>query len=369
GIYSDAAVPDAAVACAHATFPARPSESADAGTAQGQETVIAAMSSIDIGLNRDGGPYGYDLDHTCTCPGPPSCRQQPGSQIICDDDAGRDNTSITLFALMGGTASTGTEQVNQGLQSGQFSMLIAVRGYNGMPDDPQVNVSIYVSNGLNDVEDGGTQKPQGNGNDRWTVDPGSLTNGAQLLGKSCDNDNQPNNLVCQPVVIDDNAYVSNYVLVAEPGQPFPVVFGDRSFLGGARMILSGGILVGHLKEVPLSGGGTSFEITDGTLAGRWRTADLLSTLAAIPDVNDNDPRYPYLCGAAPAYAIIKPFVCGSSDITSNSATDNMGAPCDAISVGLTFSATPAHLGDVYGIAPAPAGCATSTGPFTDSCSN
>src|ERR1019366_4299057 len=72
---------------------------------------------------------------------------------------GRDNTDIDLFRGLGGAASTGTAQIDDGLQSGQYGLLLVIDGYNGMADDENVTVSYYVSNGVNRTADGGIPTP------------------------------------------------------------------------------------------------------------------------------------------------------------------------------------------------------------------
>ncbi len=106
-------------------------------------------------------------------------------------------------------------------------------------------------------------------------------------------------------------------------------------------------------------------MSDGTVAGRWPTSQLLSTLATIPD-----PLQPssFLCGDDLSYRLFKVRICQVADIVSNSDFDNTGAPCDAVSVGFQFSAEPARLGTVYAVPPAPAGCMSDASlPFTDQC--
>lgn len=342
--------------CHSAVWPDRPpSDDNDGG---GNFTVVAAFNTIDIGLSAapEAGvpPYGYDLDGVCTCPGPPSCQQIKGATESCDDDAGRDHTAIELFSTLRSAASTGTAQIDEGLSAGQYSLLLVINGYNGQPDDSHVVVDFYVSNGLERDEDGGIPVPQFNGQDRWTIDPSTI-NGTM------------------PIFEDDTAYVSGGLVVAKlPGQ-VPIVFGDRSFLGGARMFLSGTIVVGSLSPYQLeSEAGTAFgyALTKGTIAGRWPTSSLLATLATIPDTTTKDGGY--LCGNSFAYTLIKEAVCYSADISQSELNDNQQpslAPCDAVSVGLQFTAVPAQLGSVLAEPPAPAGCEINGMPWTDHCPN
>ncbi|HLK40155.1 MAG TPA: hypothetical protein VKU41_25545 [Polyangiaceae bacterium] len=348
-------------ACDHAYYPDRPAQD---GPSQLNVEVVLAVQSIDFGLAPDAGmalaPYGFDLDHVCTCPGPPSCAQADGATETCDDQRGRDHAALELFRELGPLAPSGNGEVNTGFQAGQYGLLFHLRNYNGLANDKQVSVAVYASNGVSGIEDGGTPDPHHDGTDKWTIDPGYLVQGSKLVGMSC----EPNQATCTPLYVDDNAYVANDVLVAKVD--FPVSFGTSSFLGGAVMSLRGSVIVGTLSPMPIPGGGLSYRITEGTIAGRWPTSALLQTLAAIPD--NVTGTAPYLCGNDLGYLLLKSAVCQIADITSDLTLDGTGAPCDAVSIGFRFDAEPARLGVVYGVPPAPAGCMTDGGfPFTDSC--
>lgn len=147
----------------------------------------------------------------------------------------------------------------------------------------------------------------------------------------------------------------------------PIAFGDQSFLGGATMLVSGAVIVGQLMPYVVGDGGRtvfSYALRSGTIAGRWGSADLLSTLATIPDSAHDGG---FVCGNDSfTYNVIKTVVCGNADISQSRSNDNSTpqlAPCDAISVGLQFTAVPAQLGQVFGVAPAPAGCGTGDVPL------
>jgi hypothetical protein len=352
---------DAGFVCHHAVWPPKPAHDDEGGLGPGLK-VIAALQSIDIGVggaSGDGGgplpPYGFDLDGVCTCPGPPSCLQPPGARESCDDDAGRDHIGIQLFRQLGSVAATGNVQINLGLKAGQYGLLISVDNYNGTANDTSVSVSVYVSNGVSGVQDGGMPQPQHDGTDRWTIDPGSLIS-PPPDGFNCDNPNS----ACSARYTDPYAYVANYVMVAV--LDFPLSFGVRSFLGGAVMDLKSAYLVGTLTPYFFSSGGQSYQLTNGTIAGRWPTQRLLSNLATIPV-----PDGGFLCGNS-AYDLLKGYVCQVADITSSPRSDIMGAPCDAVSMALPFSADPARLGEVYTVPRAPSGCQGVGGVlFADQC--
>jgi hypothetical protein len=352
-------------ACQHVSPPSRP-DSGDDGDAG--LVITAAFRTIDIGLDPDAStPFGYDLDNVCTCPGPPSCTQPANVPISCDDDAGgntgRDNTSIQLFRGIGAASTAGTQQIDDALNAGQYGLLLTIQNYNGLANDPRVTVSYYVSNGLNRGNDGGIPAPPTfMGTDKWTIDPTSLAQQPPNGTTISDCSSLP--AQCTSVFTTDQAYVTNYTVVAHFTN-LTVTFGDRSFLGGATMLLNDAILVGQLQQVQLVSHLFSYNLVAGTIAGRWPTQALLSTLATIPDPNVDGG---FLCGQSNfEYQLIKTVVCDTADISSQAITDNSNAPCDAVSVGMTFTAGPAMLGGVLSVPAAPAGCGDAGLTFTDNC--
>jgi hypothetical protein len=357
--------------CTHVRWPPYAAQDDDSGT-PGLSAVFA-MQSIDIGVGPDAGPigpdastplapFGFDLDNTCTCPDLPSCQQAAGTKEICDDKEGRDHIGLQLFRDLGTSAQNGSQQANQAMQAGQFGMLLQITGYNGQANDRQVSVALYVSNGINGVQDGGVPTALHNGADRWTVDPAYLLNGNTLNGSTdCD----LGNAACQPAYADSNAYVTDGVFVANLAA-VPLTFGYRANIGGALMKLNDVYIVGRLSSVMLPGTGAGWRIDDGSISGRWRTSDLLANMATIPDPLIDGG---YVCGNDILYQYFKPVICALQDITSNPGADHTTplANCDALSMALAFEAEPARLGPVYGVPPASAGCADAGVAFTDNC--
>jgi hypothetical protein len=344
---------------------------------------VVAMQSVDVGANPDAGPIldssapvspiGFDLDNDCTCctaagiacPTGGSCI---GSGVVCDDDAGRDHVALKIFAALPSASAA----VNAGMLAGQFSILLQISEYNGTPNDANVTVGLYVSNGLNGVQDGGAVMPNHDGTDQWTVDSHYLqttgvgqtpTDGTQCTGTSA----------CQPQYVDKGAWVTNGVLVAQPSGTsgtLPLTFGYRANIGGALMKLNNAIVSGTLQAVTLDGGQKAWKIVNGSISGRWPSAQLLGNLATLPNPNVDGS---YLCGTDPelagSYRTVKAFVCSEQDIMSQTNLDNTMATCDALSMSFGFSAEPALLGPVYTVnAPPASGCLSSDGGlWVDKC--
>ena len=305
--------------------------------------LVWALRALDIGvrLGPDAGPppdppLGLDLDNACTCPGPESCKPRAGGAEHCDDPGGRDNSGGHLlknFAQISqGTFSQ--DQLNQRISNGEFSLLLHVRGYNGGANDAKVELSLYISQGTTSLEDGGIPRPPvWNGNDVWVVDATSVFGGANGGG------------VLIPNYVDTEAYVADHVLVASVDFPLTLGSGNNGVL---TLELTGSILTALL--VPE---GQTFRLDHGDLAGRWATSKLLGSLSAL-----HDPVNPgqFVCPGTQAYANTKALICRAADISSDPKKTDVSQPCDALSIGIGFIASPAKFGPVRQRPPLGANC-------------
>jgi hypothetical protein len=338
------------------------------------------MQSVDVGANPDAGPIldssvplppiGFDLDKDCTCctslsaacPTGGSCLQQQ-ENVVCDDNAGRDHVALNIFRVVPNASAT----ANAGMQAGQFSILLQISGYNGTLNDTNVAVALYVSNGLNGVQDGGAVMLIHDGTDQWTVDSHYLqttgVGGTPADGISCSGTG-----ACQPLFVDNGAWVTNGVLVAQPSATLPLTFGYRANIGGALMKLNDAIVSGTLQAVTLDGGQRAWKIVNGSISGRWPSAQLLGNLATLPNP---DVDGSYLCGTdsklAGSYQVVKTYICSQQDIMSSEGLDNTMATCDALSMSFGFTAEPALLGVVYTVNPPPSGCIDAGMLWSDKC--
>jgi hypothetical protein len=345
--------------CAHARWPSRPE--ADDPSTTPDVHVITALRTFDLGLRTDGGAppvLGFDLDTACTCPAPESCAPQKGSALHCDDDGGRDNAGGALLRSLGAFNVLNQDDINQRIAAGGYGLVIQIRSYNGAANDTRVTVAVSVSNGVSGIEDGGTPSPKDDGTDHWTLDPASLLGGESIVGVDCDRDNSQ----CVPLFIDENAYVADHVLVGK--MDFPLSLGSGGGISTIKLNLTGSIVTATLVPTAVAGG-SSFALDRGQLAGRWSTAKLLASLAAL-----QDPLSPgqYVCGGDSTYTGIKTRICASADIEADMSLDNTSAACDALSIAFGFTARPARLGKVYAGPPQSAGCADAGTPFHDDCS-
>jgi hypothetical protein len=318
--------------------------------------VVLAMrpSPPDAGPPPALSMLGYNLDRTCTCPGPETCKPVAGGARACDLDGGRDNAGGDVFENITQVSRGGTFSLQNlfeaPLYDGTFNILIHITEYNGQPNDSRVKFAMYLSPGtrLVDGADGGVDggrdsgadaaldgggpdsgapspthvKPRFAGDDEWQVDEGSI------IGRTD---------VFVPRYSTANAYVVDNVFYAQADFPFGLVPGVG--LPTVVIQLRGSIVSGTLRR---DANGV-FTVDDGTIAGRLSGHDFLDLAKNLPDPSIDTPPRPLLCQKPQSYEFIRTFVCSKADIldrSGGSATD----PCNALSFALPFRAISAKLG-------------------------
>jgi hypothetical protein len=352
----DAGGDGGAPTCAHAHVPPPPTTE---DGALDLDFVLAAnrlrvFPTGAVPFAHPGPPTGFDLDGVCTCPGPESCTPI-GAQRHCDGDGGTDDSTGTIFTTFETLAPTSfsDDAFNRLVTKGVGNIMLRVRSYNGGANDKQVTAIVYLSAGLDGIQDGGVppHPPFADGTDVWTIDPSSLLGGGTVDGgPSCEgNDN-----VCVPLYVDTEAYVSNGVLVAHVDFPLRAGVGSDSIV----IKVSDGVFAGPL----IKGDGGTFRIEEGQIGGRWHTSDMLAALANVRDPFDQNS---FLCGDASTYLNAKQIVCKASDLMASPTEDNTGQQCDALSLAMSFDDVPAHIGPIYAAPALPTSCAG----WKDDCSS
>ncbi len=137
---------DAGAEAAHCASarPPGPPQVQDAG---GDIEAVMALRTLDFHESGDGKSIGFDIDRTCTCEGDEgSCRAPADStpDEQCDGPDGRDNNAAGLIAsaaMLGLTSASLNDQIAQG----EWSLLIRVQQYNGLPDVTSTRASLARS--------------------------------------------------------------------------------------------------------------------------------------------------------------------------------------------------------------------------------
>jgi len=330
--------------CGSARWPGAPA-SDDGGE---DRTFVVALKEVSIEVAGDR-PLGFDLDGICTCPGPGACvPKKPlaagdagDAAVHCDEKPGGRDISLNREVLGLVTKAEGfsAKLLNEKLAQGRYGIVAEVRGYNGGQNDRAVEVAVFMSSGV--AGDAGASWD--GGGDRWDIDPSSLTSGDAAT--------------MVPAYVDKTAYVRDGILVASK------FIGVRLALGaGAEsLVLELGQSVVTAKIVPR---GTTYGLEEGTIAGRWTTANILRAIAPLnaPFI----PGNPVMCTPAGkfAYDYVKEGICNAADLSQSAARDeDRLADCDAVSFGMRFTAEPASVGGVRARLVPDAGCP----PWTDDC--
>lgn len=353
-VVADAA--DAAV-CNHALAPPRP--------AVPDGPSISTLTFVFDGVRFDNGaedagpprPLGLDLDDTCTCAAPklePESCVPPdagGAPRACDGVDGRDNAAGPLLAAAGASGNgVGPQVFQKQVRAGSFNVITTVSGWNGLPDDPSIIVGVELSGGVEGSQgDAGRSPPKFDGTDVWTVMPGSVLGGADLLGQDC------RNVVpsCIASKADANAYVTGGVFVAHLDIALPIVTSSSSF---TIELVAATVTARIVKE------DTHYRAV-GEIDGRWPIATLLPSLARIPNPITPGRALCATDSGLEIYALVKKSACENLDLATNPALDRTGAPCDAISNAISFTGVSATVGTVY----QPANSIADCPDFHDTC--
>jgi hypothetical protein len=305
--------------CGSRRPPAPPSTSGEAGGA-GDVSFVVALRGFDFGETSTT-VAGYDLDGACTnctCDGDTASRcllPTPANLVAATDGPqGEDRGGRALFlAAAPLIPSVSSNGIQGAVENGDFTILLKVSGYNGTPDDAEVTVAWFVGTTLD-------KQPLWDGTDAWPIRSYGVYDGD----------------VNKPASVDNKAYVRDSVLVAGPKGvdgtsrevPFQV---SPDFL----LKISGVFVTGRIVAGPSPG---KFGLEDGILAGKWSTDDVLRQLSGLVVFGER------VCPGVESFKQIAQQVCSNADVSLFDGTPT--DPCDAISIGVAFNASPAQLGPI-----------------------
>jgi hypothetical protein len=292
---------------------------------------------------------GFDLDATCTnapgCAGAtPSCASPSGAHAdgaLCRDNALAEILPAASGTELGTVHGVSEDKLNCGLYAGKFTLLFKITGYGGSGDDTNVRVDVYPAL---DVAFDGEPLPydcdipnwQGqitwDANYQWKLDASALENAAA----GADSPSKIN---------DPAAYVKSGYLVARFLDPTTFGLpGEASIYHGLSLTLYKGVLAGRLARDAQG----LWTIEDGVLAGRMRRDDLIASVRGAGFCDTTAPG---------AYDAFVQSVDSALDVLSNGSNAE-AAPCDALSVGIGFTAAQAAAGDAVTFTPPPE-CSTN----------
>ncbi len=324
-----------------------PSERPPASDAPALPPIYLAIHDVQLGaLDKDGKPNanawkdrGFDLDNTCT--GSPTCDtagepvalscKPPTSSVAYDGNYCRDNTfgrleyTVSLVPEISKRYGLNDEAFNCALCVGDRNILIRLTDYNGTDNDDRVRVDLYPSPGLEKVlpwncaDESWRNEPCFTPDMKWTIWDRFLT--SQHGGPDLSNSK----------AADDAAYVRDGYLVAQLAPDTRLWFPGKNALTTAYPLYLHSSVVtaklGHAAD-------QTWIATDGIIGGRVRSDDLLLGFRQIG-----------LCENDQSYALLPQFIAQNLDISAASVNDP-NLPCDAMSIGVAFTATQAVAGKV-----------------------
>lgn len=337
----DDAPPSTARGCA-TTGSREPPAAPTVGDPAGDEELSLSLYDIRLNQGNEWRSIGLNLDNICSTDPSPIVECDPAdgrSDSVLDGDEGIDNTfGQEIFPLVS-LVFPDIETISRaGPRTGNGLVMLTLKGWNGTPNDPRVEVAIAQS--IDSVPgDGSDTPPTVNFVDFTAQDlagveyPDPKLDGNDWVWLRSDT---VLNAVDIPKVKDDRAYVADGQLVARLPDRVDIVFSGVN--QGVRVRLTGGIIVGTLPDA----GSTPSSFT---FAGRWSIVDILDTTAAVGT-----------CPGQTEYTLLLNKLMSVADVRSAAGTGGVGIACDAISLGVTFDAVRSRLAGISDARPLPNGC-------------
>ncbi len=304
------------------------------------EPLLAALR--DVELNQGGDRWrdiGQDLDDLNSVAPAPMVECVPPNEDAeppLDGNGGIDNVfgdklfPIVRLALPDLERDTRTAQL-----AGIGTILIRLSKWNGESNDPRVDVTLTQAAGGTsadpsaasfegfELQVGGAPAPAPawDGNDTFWARDDTYFMGMEE----------------QPLVRDDNAYVSDRTVVFRLPDRIDILFfaGEEA---GVRVRLTDGTAFGTLNE-------DATALISATVAGRWSIVDLL-------DTGDNIG----ICVGSAERDIVEAQLRSIADVRSRPGTGGIGVACDAISLGVRFTGVRAEYGGLGPSRPLPNPC-------------
>lgn len=292
-------------ACQSDAYPAPPSIN-DTNTRIEFYTAIRSVTFDDANANR---PVGLDLDRRCTCDPTgydegPSCLPPSGLDVVCDLGNGRDNAFYQIVQLAKVAFQLDFEAAfSESANNGSATLLFRVQDYNGLPDDPDVKLSIFSASGRADP-------PAWDGQDLWPISEASLVEGGMTVDDAR--------------YVDDAAYVVGGKLVSGLNASVITFAGTN---GRLELELLGAGLIADVVDGPLG-----YELRNGTFTGLITEEGLFRSVASYRDAMGAG-----FCSTDDTFMIGARFFCDGRDATIVP-SPGPTTPCDSLSFAMGFNA-------------------------------
>ena len=327
--------------------------------------IVLALRSMRIGSLDENNQFsqlawqdlGLDLDGVCTssptCPAdsPDVSCQPTKSAVAYDGNYCRDNTFGKLevtaanIAEVGGKYGLNDDAFNCALCTGAYNFVIRITDYNGQANDDKVRIDLYPSPGLENPLPWNCKSADWRAHPCFTADLPWLIRDTAVAAPYA-----PPAALPDAKLADPNAYVRDGYLVGQlPANVlfwFPSIAGRKNDVATAfPLTMTSGVILGKIKK---AADGT-WSVEDGTIAGRALYTEVLKGFRLIG-----------FCDTDPNYSLMQNFLESNLDILGDGKVDPKRT-CDAISVGISFTAGQAtagktiHVDDLVECANAPPG--------------
>lgn len=275
--------------------------------------------------------FGYNIDHLISdatsdnlCA--PVGEGTPAS-VYPDGNQGIDNSfGRNILPIITSLASNASEEVNDALAEGAFSIIIRVDDLGSGANYVDLPAFLYAGAAMEDV-------PLWNGTDVWDVMPELLDN--------------PSDINSSKVQFPDSFTTSDTWVSGSQG----TISISLSLMGYSFALSINKAVITMDLDAARAGA------TNGTIAGLVNTSDLVAEIQEVAAGFSEEFCDPESNVLETASRQIE----AASDIMSDG-SQSPGAPCDAISIGIGFEASKVILGEVAPAAPpAPDPCAEGGG--------
>jgi hypothetical protein len=272
--------------------------------------------------------YGFDIDgKLTTVQSTDVCTRFQGapSSVQQDGPGGVDNSfGSNILPLVQTVAGNGLDAtLNNTINGGSFTVMFDITGLTSDPMQTNTALSAQLFGGGKFASaDGGAAMPTWTTADNWPVI-------AQLL-------NDPTSVAGGSKIKFPDAFIVNGTWVS--GTPIATLSLQLTFSGQSLTLNV------HQATITMQHSAAA-HMTNGTIAGVITTSELITSLMAIAGHLSTS-----LCGGA-AFNSIATQIEQDSDIIHDG-SNVMGTPCDAISIGLGFTAD--QIGEPKDVAVPPA---------------
>jgi hypothetical protein len=303
GCSSSTAAPTGGTAASGTVPPGPPS----AGPTTDKTTRVFALNQLFLGEVGRSGPvkdawkdFGYNVDGLATTKTDTNvCTRVGGADPAKQEDGngGIDNSfGHTIVGFIQGIAPNPSKTINDSIQGGSFTILLEVTGLSDDPKQSATGLSGRLLVG-GTYSDDKTKKPTFATNDDWPFR-------------------------ASPIVPISNAYVNNGTFVnGANGADVELSL----FIQGVQLSLT-------IKRAAITFDHTgAHDAANGTISGVINTEQLVTGIKSVAGRISTQ-----LCGGS-TLDTIEQTIRQASDIHSDG-TNGPGAPCDAISIGIGFTA-------------------------------